>query len=289
MDHDGFDKSSNTLQARDTESGVKALWRGERGRTPEDVKKAGGFVSRGLQVLQGTNTRFSNLTFQEKSLSVSLLGHHYGGTEPYSQYVSTTELPTVAESLFAPSAEPGVPRFVYKIYAGARAIDMNKSLPEGGMFSYEREYVVAGFIPYEMIEGWYELSPGKTVFNMINKDPTKYNLDPAAKFQKNPAFKEKYRAQKDSGALSQLGGYFNEECGPETYDPELTKSFEDFIAKTGVEDGAAESALYKGFGDKTGDTGKRCKRTRSISSLKPKSKYLMNKNWETVRLAKWAW
>ncbi|KAK6532043.1 hypothetical protein TWF694_003206 [Orbilia ellipsospora] len=291
-EHHSLDTPSNSNfhQARDTSSGVKPLWRGEHGRTPEDVKNAGGLVSRGLQILQGKNKEYTKLNATAKYRSASLYQHVRGTTSHYTQYVSTTDDPCMAQEYVngGTSQEDAVQRgFLYKIYPGGLAIDIWQTLKfEENKYPFEREYSVAGLVPYDMIEGWYEIKLGDgTNCTIKAENPTK-DYVPNVKFEKNPDFKEQYRTKQPGGGHRDLAGVPSKSPrdGSETYDPRLIQNFENFVTRAAVGEGAVQVALYKGFGVTSRNAAKEDKR-----DLMRKIDHLETQSLEEARLSKWEW
>ncbi|KAF3926736.1 hypothetical protein ABW21_db0205877 [Orbilia brochopaga] len=223
---------------------VAPLWRGIHGRTLAIMKQEGGLLARGLSVLQG---RFPDipprLTDDEKFLSVSLYEHARGTQAKYTQYVSTSISPEIAQE-FALGGNPDEIRYLFKTYPGSSAIDLNESIGNKSPFPFQKEFSVPGIVPWNRIEGWYEIPNGKKILEEIGDDPTKLKIDPSAKFTKNPEFKEEFRLQKPGGPQPQLAGIpDHEKFYPKKYDPRLTKNFEDFVGKADL--GGVTN--YKGF------------------------------------------
>ncbi|KAF3917633.1 hypothetical protein AA313_de0206578 [Arthrobotrys entomopaga] len=287
--------SKTAPQAKATPSVVVPLWRGEHGRTPEDVKNAGGFISRGLQILQGKNNEYTTLNTTLKYRSTSLYQHVRGSTSHYTQYISTTDDLCMAQQYVngGSSAEDKVQRgFIYKMYPGALAIDIWQTLKlEENKYPFEREYSVAGLIPYDMIEGWYEVKLGEGMNCTIKAENPMANYVPNAKYEKNPDFKEEYRTRKMGGGHRELAGVPGKSPrdGSETYDPQLIQTFEKIVTQAAVGDGAVQVALYKGFGAKGGNVVKEDKRD-ILSDVKPEvDDDLVTQKTEEARLSKWDW
>ncbi|KAJ6265040.1 hypothetical protein Dda_1195 [Drechslerella dactyloides] len=224
---------------------VAPLWRGIHGRTLAIMKQEGGLQARGLSRLQG---RFpdmpARLTDEEKVLSVSLFEHARGTQAKYTQYVSTSINPEIAQE-FASGGQPDELRYLFKTYPGSSAIDLNESIGTKSPFPHQQEFSVPGIVPWNRIEGWYEIPSGKTkILEIIGDDPTKFKVDPDIKFIKNPEFKEEFRLQKPGGPQPQLAGIpDNNKFYPKKYDPRLTKNFEEFVGKADL----GGVTVYKGF------------------------------------------
>ncbi|KAF3914663.1 hypothetical protein AA313_de0204450 [Arthrobotrys entomopaga] len=248
---------------------AKPVWRGEFGRTPEDVEKAGGFVSRGFQRLQKNDyTRFNP---QNTYRSMSLYSHATGDTADYTQYVSTSEDPTVARG-FTNMGQKGDKKFMYKIYAGEKAIDMNKSLPPGkNLLEGEREFAVPGRISYDRVEGWYDLT---SVNSADKSDLSKLE------FHKNPVFQAKYRSEKLGVGHPELAAI---ETSPQAG---LSTSFLNHVTQ-GRSDSVAN--IYEGFVTKINGPGdwnsKFCKRGLDCHQ---KGQF-KSKNPKKGKLTKWDW
>ncbi|KAK6526444.1 hypothetical protein TWF694_005030 [Orbilia ellipsospora] len=244
--------TTNSYQPRDTAI-VPPLWRGEAGRTPEEVRKDGGFVSRGLQVLQGKNKSYRTLTVQQKIQSVSLFMHATGSAATLSmtQYISTTIEPKIAHD-FVMLRKPSIGGYIYKLYPGARAINLNATLPANKNPSpHEQEYSVPGIIPWAMVEGWYQLSPAKGIYRAKGptESPLRYNPFAGAVFHKNPSFNPRYRNQRLGSGLPTLAGADITEKGAVSPSGlQLIKNFESFVTRVAVGGGATELNRYRGFG-----------------------------------------
>ncbi|KAK6359932.1 hypothetical protein TWF696_001058 [Orbilia brochopaga] len=247
---------------------VAPLWRGIHGRTLAVMKQEGGLLARGLSVLQGRFPDMSpKLTDEQKILSVSLYEHARGTQAKYTQYVSTSISPEIAQE-FALSGNPDEIRYLFKTYPGSSAIDLNESIGTKSPFPHQKEFSVPGIVPWNRIEGWYELPAGKKILEEIGDDPLKLKIDPSAKFVKNPDFKEEFRLQKPGGPQPQLAGIpDNQKFYPKKYDPKLTKNFEEFVVKaeldvpnykgfSGLGQTPDISAPKNGAGDKKNDGGK---------------------------------
>ncbi|EPS45568.1 hypothetical protein H072_458 [Dactylellina haptotyla CBS 200.50] len=282
-------------QARDTSTQLKPLWRGEHGRTPKDLKIAGGMVSRGLQILQGKSKEYKEFNTTMKYRAASLYEHVRGTTLRYTQYISTTDDLCMAHQYVdgGSAREDTLQRgFIYKLYPGALAIDISQTLVgvNESKYPFEREYSVAGLVPFDMIEGWYEIKLGLGTNCTIKAENPKVDYVINGKFEKNPDFKEAYRTKKLTGGRRDLAGVPGKSSrdGSATYDPQLIQNFEKFVTQAAVGEGAVQVALYKGYGVKSRNGAKEVKRNLDDLNLEVDEPKILNLE-EEAKLGKWEW
>ncbi|KAK8927361.1 Heat-labile enterotoxin IIB, A chain [Metarhizium anisopliae] len=191
----------------DTESPTH-VYRGEIGRTPEDVEKDGGFYSRGLQKSQSYGgSSLSDVEMQEGS---SLFRHAAGDTAEYTRYVSTSTDPGVSLTFAINDEKPEEKGFVYKIHADKKLVNVNKSLGKYSPYPAQKEHAAVGFIPFEQIEGWWQVTYlddfsdpkiGKVTQERLRNEKFKA-------FQKNTKFnKNTFQNQRGAGVAPQLAGF----------------------------------------------------------------------------------
>ncbi|PHH92416.1 putative enterotoxin [Cordyceps sp. RAO-2017] len=162
----------------------RVVWRGEYGRTPSEVRAAGGFYARGLQRLMGGEA----LAPAEREQGASLYHHTTSLTWRYTQWVSTSSSPSVAFR-YATGRAAGRPAFVYRIRADARMVDVVGTLGahfEDAAAVAEREHAAAGYIPYAQIEGWYRVEPSEPLHRLV--DPASDRVRETAEFSSNDEF-----------------------------------------------------------------------------------------------------
>ncbi|UNI23353.1 hypothetical protein JDV02_009179 [Purpureocillium takamizusanense] len=198
-----------TLQGRGLEFDdefPEYVYRGEVGRSPTDVKKEGGFYSRGLQKQQAGQT-FSVLEANEGS---SLFRHAAGDTDQYTRYVSTSADPGVALTFALDDDRPKDTGYVYKIHADRRMIDVNRSLGKFSPYPAQKEHAAIGFIPFEQVVGWYPVTFEKNFANpeLGKKTQKEIREGKLKSFRRNSSFDlTKFQALTGSGAIPQLAGF----------------------------------------------------------------------------------
>ncbi|KAK2592209.1 hypothetical protein QQS21_010097 [Conoideocrella luteorostrata] len=173
------------------------VWRGEITRLPAMIEEDGGFYSRGFErVLDG-----EILTNAQLNKGSSLFQHAMGMSKEVTHYISTTTDPDVALS-FASKIEGAATSYIYKIKTGHQMVDVNKSLKTYSPIASEKEQAAVGFIPWDQVEGWYEITQDERRFS--GKWDTRINR---LKFTKNDKYNlERYKSQEPSGEQLQLAG-----------------------------------------------------------------------------------
>lgn len=193
----------NRRQGGDAEA--EHLYRGEVGRGPTDVEKDGGFMSRGIQK-QRAGIQLSPTQLQEGS---SLFHHAAGETAEFTRYVSTSTDPGVALTFAVDDEKPKAKGYIFKIHTDKRMIDINKSLGKYSPYPAQMEQAAIGFIPYEQIEGWHEVTYEKDFSdkNIGKATQEKLRSGKFKGFTKNPKFDKSYLKQKGTGEVRKLAGF----------------------------------------------------------------------------------
>ncbi|ODA81991.1 hypothetical protein RJ55_00496 [Drechmeria coniospora] len=185
----------------------KEVYRGETKRTPADVERDGGFVSRGLQK-QRAGTALSAM---ELDLGSSLFHHASGDdTASFTRYVSTSTDPGVALTFAVDDDAPTQKGYLYKIHADDRFLDLNRSLGKYSPYPGQKEHAAIEFIRYEQIEGWYEVTYEKHFSEpQIGKESQdKLRRGAFGHFKKNAKFdKSRFHNLRGRGRVPQLAGF----------------------------------------------------------------------------------
>ncbi|KID63566.1 Heat-labile enterotoxin IIA, A chain, partial [Metarhizium brunneum ARSEF 3297] len=170
------------------------VWRGETGRTPDDVRREGGIWARGFQL--------GGLTAEQLEAGSSLYAHVNGGTREHTQYVSTTSsLQAAINFAVRPSPEHAhEPGFLYRIRTNWAMVDVNLSLENIAPFPWQHEHAVVQGIPWNQIMGWYRITTAD-VNRILSADDPVSEMGP---FTRNPDFHPD--ATYPSGAQPQLAG-----------------------------------------------------------------------------------
>ncbi|KID78744.1 Heat-labile enterotoxin IIA, A chain [Metarhizium brunneum] len=202
-----------TLERRgvDTESGgfddefPRHVYRGEIQRTPKEVQKDGGFYSRGMQrILSG-----DKLSWEELEDGSSLFRHAAGDTAPFTRYVSTSADPATSLTFAVNDEDPVEKGYIYKIHADKRMVDVNRSLGKYSPYPAQTEHAAIGFIPFEQIEGWWEVTykhdfadpkVGKKTQDKLRRGQLKH-------FHRNPHFSPNFQKLRGNGVAPQLAGF----------------------------------------------------------------------------------
>lgn len=181
------------------------VWRGEHGRTPEEVERANGFVARGFSRLR----RNEQLSAEELEKGSSLFYHSTQDVAAYTQYVSTSRSPYIAfghASQFTLTLKDGKNIYLYKIHQDRKMVDVKSTLSRWGdeHFNFEEELAAIGGVPFDQIMGWIEvrLDNIRQIFN-ANKE-----IRDDAPLTLNPKYNErKYSKRVSSGSQPQLAGF----------------------------------------------------------------------------------
>ncbi|KAF5131302.1 Heat-labile enterotoxin IIA, A chain [Metarhizium anisopliae] len=170
------------------------VWRGETGRTPDDVRREGGIWARGFQL--------GGLTAEQLEAGSSLYAHVNGGTREHTQYVSTTSsLQAAINFAVRPSPEHAhEPGFLYRIRTNWAMVDVNLSLENIAPFPWQHEHAVVQGIPWNQIMGWYRITTADVNRILSADDP----VSEMGSFTRNPDFHPD--ATYPSGAQPQLAG-----------------------------------------------------------------------------------
>ncbi|KID95890.1 Heat-labile enterotoxin IIA, A chain, partial [Metarhizium majus ARSEF 297] len=182
------------------------VYRGETGRSPADVEKDGGLYSRGVQK-QRAGTALSAVQLQEGS---SLFHHAAGETADFTRYVSTSADPGVGLTFAVNDDVPEQKGYVYRIHTDKRMVDVNRSLGKYSPYAAQKEHAAIGFIPYDQIEGWWEVTY-KNDFSdpKVGKESQeKLRQGKFKGFKKNPKYnKGNFQKLRGTGAAPQLAGF----------------------------------------------------------------------------------
>ncbi|KAM0743394.1 hypothetical protein ACQRIT_003571 [Beauveria bassiana] len=182
------------------------VYRGETERSPADVEKDGGFYSRGVQK-QRAGTVLSAVELQEGS---SLFHHAGGETAKITRYISTSADPGVALTFAVMDDMPDQKGYIYKIHADKRMIDVNRSLGKYSPYVAQKEHAAIGFIPYDQIEGWWEVTYNKDFSEpKVGKESQeKLRHGKFKGFKMNPKYsKISFQGLRGAGAAPQLAGF----------------------------------------------------------------------------------
>ncbi|EPS38304.1 hypothetical protein H072_8075 [Dactylellina haptotyla CBS 200.50] len=224
------------------------FWRGERGRTPKDIEKAGGFSSHGLDVMMGKAKLANKDNVKDQYIAgCSLFEHAKALNRPSDQYVSVSESPMIAHRFaIGELGRSEGPYYLYRVFPGELAIDVNASLKDKSPFKDQKEHAVAGHIPFDRIEGWYEIpGPSRGVIYTGQEWADKQKAKPkggallrikdGVKFHENKKFKKDYYHEKPGGAHPELAG-----IDEKSRDPSLAQKFASFFAEAAPQDKATK-------------------------------------------------
>ncbi|PHH69585.1 putative enterotoxin [Ophiocordyceps camponoti-rufipedis] len=180
------------------------VWRGEQEkRSPEDVKRAGGFRAIGLNsMLKGGVP-----TEVERDMGSGLYAHTAGFDLGTTLYVSTSTDPLVAAS-FA-HIRSDTPGYVYLIHTDSKFIDVEASLKEAAIFPFDKEHVAVGLIPWDQIVGWFDLKDADFLNFLLGlRKPRDHLKAPDMEgFHRNSDFNAKYLSEMGTGGQPQLAGF----------------------------------------------------------------------------------
>ncbi|PHH89551.1 putative enterotoxin [Cordyceps sp. RAO-2017] len=194
------------------------VWRGEFGRTPEDIKAAHGFYARGFQKAMKGET----FTPKEREEGASLYHHTTTLTSQYTKWVSTSSSPTVAFN-YATSKANGGDAFVYRIHTDRRFVDVIGTLGKHFRTHNEYEHAAAGFISYNQIHSWVRIEPGMSLDQFV--DAASDEVKAGVQFIANEDYdSEKYENQLGIGPQYQLAGFPK---SSESWKDEVYKEYRD--------------------------------------------------------------
>lgn len=202
-----------TLERRgvDAESGgfddefPRHVYRGEIQRTPKQVQNDGGFYSRGMQrILSG-----DQLSWEELEDGSSLFRHAAGDTAQFTRYVSTSADPATSLTFAVNDEDPGEKGYIYKIHADKRMVDVNRSLGKYSPYPAQNEHAAIGFIPFDQIEGWWEVTYKHDFADpkVGKKTQDKLRRGQLKRFHKNPHFNPNFQKLRGNGEAPQLAGF----------------------------------------------------------------------------------
>ncbi|KAM3522857.1 hypothetical protein MY4038_008438 [Beauveria bassiana] len=184
------------------------VWRGETGKTrdgkpgrsPDDVKRAGGMWARGFQLLD-------QLTPEQLEAGSSLWTHtnNPAGTRDVTQYVSTsTSLTGAITFAVRPSPEHAQEvGYLYRIRTNWAMVDVNLSLENISPYPAQQEQAAVQGIPWDQVLGWYEVRAADLNRILGAEDP----ISQLGRFTRNPDFRPD--STDPSGAQPQLAGLQN--------------------------------------------------------------------------------
>ncbi|KZZ94152.1 Heat-labile enterotoxin IIB, A chain [Moelleriella libera RCEF 2490] len=210
----------------------QVLFRGEYGRTPQQVVGVGGLMSKGY-----ARNFEKPLTTEEKGWGSSLVEHVSGTSKAVSLFVSTTSDPSIALK-FATGGETPV-FYIYEIAPDKKAIDVEKSLVKFGKAyaATQKEFAFVKGIPMKQIIGHYVLKPA-------DYQPTKrltaqeFKKLFAKQFVPNAKFDKRYLSTTSSGKQAQFNKFYT---GPTT--PTQNKFVKEYVPRLKKEElQTAESA-----------------------------------------------
>lgn len=182
--------------AAPTAAGVVYVYRGDT-RSPEEIRKAGGFLAKGLRTWGPNGFRRQNQEdVSPTDPDISLFNHVRGEgiqSRDNDGYVSTYTDITVAQRFVARNEALG--GYIYKIRVAENMIDCAGTL--GRYCNYlESEYAALGGIKFEQVVAWKKYKAGKSL-DLIKEVP-------------NPKFDKKKFDKKDvvaGGIQYQLAGF----------------------------------------------------------------------------------
>lgn len=121
-------------------------------RAPSDIKKAGGFLAKGVSKVGAVapDTSLWNHVNGDPSS---------GASKANDGYVSTSTDLQLATSWVG--GLPGHKGYVYHIHVAPNMIDCHEILKQYNPFPEEKEYAALGSIPYNQIIGWSKVTNGK--------------------------------------------------------------------------------------------------------------------------------
>ncbi|KHN98349.1 Heat-labile enterotoxin IIB, A chain [Metarhizium album ARSEF 1941] len=187
----------------------EVVYHGEIGRSPEQVKQAGGFYSRGMQrSLSGH--RLSIIELEEGS---SLFRHAAGETSDYTRFVSTSADPGVSLTFAVDDEHPRDKGFVYRIHRDSKMVDVNRSLGKYSPYPGQKEHAAIQFIPYQQVEGWWVVTYQHHFSNPAIGKRTQKRLRRGRlrrHYHKNPDFDRSFASfasPRDGGRAPGLAGF----------------------------------------------------------------------------------
>lgn len=192
-----------SIQAGPPGSGNRpsVVWRGDS-RTPLEIEESGGFYGRGVKM---------ELTGAQAEEASSLYEHALHNSAEFSNYVSTSTDPFIAQKFAAPNelsaaAQGSRSGTLYKISADPKMVDLKqclgKQLPNE--FRGEMEQSIVKGAPWEQVEGWYNAKDlGSIELERIKSGETLEKL-----FIRNENFNAaKYGPLRGAGSQPQLAGF----------------------------------------------------------------------------------
>ncbi|PHH62854.1 putative enterotoxin [Ophiocordyceps australis] len=192
---------SSTSQPQDS------LFRGEYGRTPQQVAASGGLMSKGF-----TRNFEHPLTPQERGWASSLTEHISGRNKPVSMFVSTTSDPALALRFAAGGQTPKF--YVYEVAPDKKAINVEKSIKkfEKSYAATQKEWAFAKGIPNQQIKGHYALDATDYTPNM-SLGPAEFKQQFAHRFVPNPQFDKTFSLGSFSGKQRKFDKLYTGQTG----------------------------------------------------------------------------
>ncbi|OAQ62699.1 heat-labile enterotoxin alpha chain domain-containing protein [Pochonia chlamydosporia 170] len=196
---------SHVLHRRADDDLVSTVWRGDL-RTPDDIRRAGGFYAR---VKTGPP-----ITARQLETGSSLFKHHGGKIPDITQFVSASTDPNEAVKFAAgfkvKQIEAGAkPGYVYRISTDPKFVDMEKSIGIENVqkgFEGQAEHLAVEGVPFDQIEGWYAAEDILKNRDEIVKQLKSGDLVESI-YTRNTAFNERYLPLRGSGAQPQLASF----------------------------------------------------------------------------------
>ncbi|KHO00998.1 Heat-labile enterotoxin, A chain [Metarhizium album ARSEF 1941] len=249
---------------RSTESQQVSVFRGEYGRTPQQVADVGGLMSKGY-----ARNFDVPLTPAERGWGSSLTEHISGRNKAVSLFVSTTYDPVIAMK-FASGGETAE-FYIYEAALDDKAIDVEKSIRkfERSYAATQKEVAFVKGIPNEQIRGHYVMRPG-------DYDPTTHlGIDEfkhrfADRWVPNPQFNQRYLSTKSARTQSQFDKLYK---GPTTAQQEaFAKSYAAQLGKKDVQTPQSAAKALESFFKKASPSEKLLESSRPNKSRLPKMK-----------------
>lgn len=218
-----FDYSNTGRPVWDVFVPLKAdvVYRGEVGVTPKQVEERGGFYSlayqreqQGYPLSNRKRRRGSNLQYHAVGNEGEVFAGRpgiYESTAEYTRYVSTSSSNEIAlfhifKNKDFKSYKSRKVGYIYKIQADERFVDVNASLQGYTRFAGELEQAAIGYIPWEQVEGWYEISYERMTDLQSGRVTVKEG-EPNYPYFENPKFNPETVPKKGRGAEPGLAGF----------------------------------------------------------------------------------
>lgn len=185
----------------------QVLFRGEYGRTPQQMAGVGGLMAKGY-----ARNFEKPLTTNEKGWGSSLTEHISGRSKEITLFVSTTTDTNIAMKIAAGGQTPEF--YIYEIAPDKKAIDVEKSIVkfEKSYAETQKELAFVKGIPIQQIIGHYVLKPAdyKPTDRLTAQD---FKKRFAKQFVPNAKFDKRYLSKTSSGKQAQFDKLYT---GPTT-------------------------------------------------------------------------